>query len=405
MRHWISTVAMAAMLPCLSFAFAADAPVPPAVPPAPAAEKAAPTFVLAPYLQNLQPDAVSILFRTSATAQGWIEFGETEAFGAKAEGIRDGLKTANTTVFAIALRDLKPGTRYFYQVKCREILNYQPYKVTFGEAFASPVLSFTTPKADEKAIKAVIFNDLHNVPVPLATLLKLPQAATFDLAVFNGDCLADLASPKAATPILSTYLNLVSAGSRPAVFVRGNHEIRGGFAREMRTFFASPNGEFYFAFTRGDVRFVMLDCGEDKLDSHPAYSGLNDFEPYRQEVAKWLAAEVASPGFKAARWHVLIHHIPLYGKQISTFSAALYNPIIEKAPFDLAINGHTHRVNLVPAGQGGNRFPALIGGGPVKEATMTIVEATPQRLSAQILDLTGNSLQQWSSETPASTAK
>ena len=67
------------------------------------------------------------------------------------------------------------------------------------------------------------------------------------------------------------------------MYVRGNHETRGRFARSLHDYIATPNGKFYYSFDAGPVHFVVLDTGEDKEDSHPAYSGLTDFTGYREE--------------------------------------------------------------------------------------------------------------------------
>lgn len=59
---------------------------------------------------------------------------------------------------------------------------------------------------------------------------------------------------------------------------RGNHETRGSFARQLKDYFFYPEGNYYTAFTRGPVRFVMMDSGEDKTDDNWEYSGLVSFD-------------------------------------------------------------------------------------------------------------------------------
>lgn len=56
---------------------------------------------------------------------------------------------------------------------------------------------------------------------------------------------------------------------------------------------------------------VMLDCGEDKADSHPVYAGFTDYSAYRGEQRKWLEALVKSKEYKKARYHIVICHFPL----------------------------------------------------------------------------------------------
>lgn len=56
--------------------------------------------------------------------------------------------------------------------------------------------------------------------------------------------------------------------------------------------------------------FVVLDCGEDKPDDFPVYAGLNDFDSYRSEQARWFAELIRSKEYRTARWHVVMNHFP-----------------------------------------------------------------------------------------------
>ncbi len=59
-------------------------------------------------------------------------------------------------------------------------------------------------------------------------------------------------------------------------------------------YFPTPGDRFYYSFSHGGVRFVILDTGEDKSDSNKEYSGLVNFQPYLEEETKWLRED--SPG-------------------------------------------------------------------------------------------------------------
>ena len=93
----------------------------------------------------------------------------------------------------------------------------------------------------------------------------------------------------------------------PFIFVRGNHETRGKFAREFPDYFHQVG---YAAFTLGPVRFVILDTGEDKPDTEPVYAGIVDFDGYRIEQAAKLKLEIESKAFKKAAFRIVMMHIP-----------------------------------------------------------------------------------------------
>ena len=61
---------------------------------------------------------------------------------------------------------------------------------------------------------------------------------------------------------------------------------------------------------------VMIDCGEDKPDTIPAYAGLLDFDNYRSEQATWLKELVKTKEFKKAKYRIVISHYPT----INTFA-------------------------------------------------------------------------------------
>ena len=109
-----------------------------------------------------------------------------------------------------------------------------------------------------------IFNDLHDNHPLFAKLTGQIKAFDYDFSIFNGDCFADPVSQADFVSSLKTYNAGIRSWERPVVYQRGNHEYRGAFARQLRSWFAPPGGHFYGAFTAGPVRFIMLDAGEDR---------------------------------------------------------------------------------------------------------------------------------------------
>jgi hypothetical protein len=162
----------------------------------------------------------------------------------------------------------------------------------------------------------------------------------------------------------------------------------------MRSLFDYVGDKTYGAFSWGDTRFVMLDCGEDKPDSTWVYYGLNDFEGLRTAQVSFLADELGSEAFKQARRRVLLHHIPIYGGDDSYNPCLeLWNPLLSKAPFDVCFNAHTHRYAFLPKGSHGNNYPVFIGGGPrVSSATVILLEKRGDTLHAKMMDAGGNTL-------------
>lgn len=359
--------------------------VPPATTPLDAA------FTVPPYLQDLRTNEVTVMWWTTAGAYGWVEFGETEALGKIADTANDGMREVTVARHAVRLRGLTPGTRYWYRAGVRSIISYKKNSVRWTGDIFSPVYSFTTPSPQDARVRCVIMNDTQN-DLSFAPLLALPGVKPYDFSIFNGDCFAEIQNGQVALPLLRSYTAAVEGSSKPAVFVRGNGELRNSYATLLRNLFTYPNDRSYFAFTRGPVRFLVLDCGADKPDADPSHGGTVDFSAFRTEVRDWLAGEIASGEFRQARWRVLIHHIPLYGPGACEQAQPFYLPVLSKAPFDLAINGYTHQAAALKRGAYRNPYPVVTGGGSGAAATLTLLDATTTGWSVKVVNLAGKVL-------------
>lgn len=349
------------------------------------------TLEIPPYLQALSGQSVAIHWQTTQPAYGWVEYGETQALGLKRDTTVFGLKTANTKEQRVVLTDLRPGTTYYYRVCFKPIQSFAPYKVEFGTQERTPITRLRTLPPANQPVIAAIYNDLHNNTETLQLLRKAVGEKPFDLTIFNGDCLADPQQPEKVLSTLADFTTNADAATRPAFFVRGNHETRGAFARELLHHFSWPGDRPYYAFSAGPVRFLVLDCGEDKDDTDPAYSGLGDFQSFRQIETEWLKQELRSRDFRKATWRVLVHHIPLYPESNRENSyqpcLKLWGKLLAKAHIDLTINAHTHNRVFHPANTVGAPYPIAVGGGPAAQgATVMLLEADRKQLKLQMLD-------------------
>ena len=164
----------------------------------------------------------------------------------------------------------------------------------------------------------------------------------------------------------------------------------------MYSLFDYPGGNTYGAFSWGDTRFVILDCGEDKPDDHWVYYGLNDFDGFRREQVDFLKKELKSKIFKKAKRHILINHIPLWGNG-SEYNPCLelWSPVLEKAPFDVELCAHMHRFAFYPEKELGNPFPVYVGGAPNKAtATIAILQKRGDELKLTVKNLDGKVLKE-----------
>lgn len=352
------------------------------------------TSSLGPYLQMLSPDSVVVHWHTPVPAFGWVEYGDSPNLGRRQTAVEHGLRAANITRHQVRLSDLPAGRTLWYQVRWRPIVSMAAYKVEYGPEEAGELTPFETPRCPDEPLRVVVFNDLHNNTATFERLLDVVGSTDFAFSLFNGDCLADPASEETVLPVLAAFTKGVRAAERPAFFLRGNHETRGAYARHLPRLFSWPRGQPYFAFTAGPVRWLLLDCGEDKSDDHAEYSGLVDFEGFRREQAAWLREETASAPFREARWRILVHHIPLYSERpnggFHAVCRELWGEVLADANIDLALNAHTHRPAFHPANSIGNPYPIAVGGGPGEDSALVMVlDIDPQDLTLRMLNTQG----------------
>ncbi len=345
-----------------------------------------------PYLQSPGPSSITVMWITDADAAAWIEYGRDASTPLKAIPIRDGLVEANTRVHRVTLSGLSPDTPYFYRIATRPIVSFGPYKVDYGDIVRGDALPFRTLGPARQAYSFLVLNDLHEDVDTMRAQMAQAAAQPYDLVFFNGDSLSHL---ETESQIVDRFLKPASelfASRTPFFLVRGNHETRGAFARELGNYLALPDGCYYYSFDHGPVHFIVMDTGEDKEDSHWAYSGLTDFDAYRQQEAGWLAREVKSAVFTRARFRVLIAHMPFFGSQRTRVEGhgpadarLRWGAVLNTADLDLHIAGHTHRADWVEPATGVNRFPIAVGGGSARGSnTLTRVNVSPDALEVVV---------------------
>lgn len=357
------------------------------------AEKADKIFRMKPYLQNPVGNGITVMWETIVPAYCWVEYGTDTTQLKRARTIVDGQVVCNNYLHKIRIDGLQPGQKYYYRVCSQEILLYQAYKKVFGNTAQSAFSEFTLPATDTDSFTAVVFNDLHQHTQTFRALCQQIKNVNYDFVVFNGDCVDDPVDHNQATSFISELTEGVCGDRIPTFFMRGNHEIRNAYSIGLRDHYDYVGDRTYGSFNWGDTRIVMLDCGEDKPDDHWVYYGLNDFTQLRNEQVDFLKKELSSKEFKKAGKRVLIHHIPLYGNDGKNLCANLWTKLLEKAPFNISLNAHTHKYAYHPKGELGNNYPVIIGGGyKMDGATVMILEKKKDELRVKVLNAKGKIL-------------
>ena len=359
-----------------------------------------------PYLQGLCYDGVIVVFTTSHKGFSKVEIRKRGQSDVRVcDSRKDGLIMANNTHNVIRIDGLESATDYEYRIVSTKVEDFQPYKVTFGESISTPWYEFRTfdPKAREFSF--VVMNDIHDSAEKCDKLLSMQPINEADMVFYVGDIMSYFS--KEEQPYTSFIDVSVErfAKNKPFAVVRGNHETRGHLARTYDEFIHNTrDGKYYGFYTFGSTAVVMLDCGEDKPDTHPVYAGFVAFDDYRLEQVEWLKEVLKSKEFRKAKNRIVMLHIPpaveamkqqdkegveeMMSWHGNVHWGEILLPLLNKADIDLMISAHEHRYKLFSPQKGVIEFPLLIN----DNNSAMFVRATDQGVSVKITNREGKEL-------------
>lgn len=374
-------------------------------------------LTLLPYLQNPAPDAMSVCFlareATDVTVLWATEDGKSLR---KATAVPQQIPKTPWTRWKVRLSGLKPGTKYNYQVRYSD----------GGEEQKAEKYRFTTldPKATET--KVAVFNDIHDRRETISAVMEQVKPEDFDFTIFNGDMINDPSTADGARKVFELwnfYVGLLEGHSKPILFVRGNHEVRGSFKENLRFIFDLPaltleqqpeDQQWQYEFTAGPVHFITMDTGEDDgpETAEDSYKRPKFWRAYRKCQAKWLENLVKSKSGHDQPWRIFVSHIPLHNPA-SWYSIASrddWNPHLTQCGVSLMLAGHDHSWKFLPAGETFKirgkadledtpAVPVLIGGGPaLNQGTVILVHANSTQLTTRLFHTSGKLLHSFSTK-------
>lgn len=342
-----------------------------------------------PWIQNVSATGATVMWTTNIPSVPGILL---SADGVKYDMIQnsvDGMIHAGDTLHKVRIRGLNPGETYLYKVYSRGISVFEPYKITYSDTLISAPVTFRTANPEAAEVSFVVLNDVHGRTDKMAGYINNSAVEDPDFYVFNGDMVDYF---QAKDQIFKGFLDTAVfyfAKATPFIYVRGNHEARGMYARYFKDFFDFDQDRFYGSFRRGPVQFLVLDCGEDKPDDNQYYFQLAAYDNYRFTQLEWLKKEISSEGFKAAPFRIVLIHMPViagsdsgYGME---FLSKHFGPVLKDAGIDLMLSGHTHRSASLNSDESGFGYPVMIS----SNNSFTEVEVNENLLRAIVRDIKG----------------
>ena len=245
----------------------------------------------------------------------WVAVGDEEYYDDSNGILRSG---SDTHKIVVPMEELDRAKGY--TVRFRRVRERLPYFSKTGEVES---IFFPFRSVPQNDIHVYHVADTHNkVDLPVKTASFFGDK--LDLLILNGD-IPDHSGEIKNFMTIHEIAGKMTGGTIPVVYSRGNHDLRGNHAEDLATFTPNRNGHSFYTFRVGPVWWILVDCGEDKDDSHDAYGHTICCHAFRRRETKYIEEvirnaekEYAAEGVK---FRLVISHVP--------FS------YVQKPPFDI----------------------------------------------------------------------
>lgn len=342
-----------------------------------------PVITQGPYLIAPSESTATIVWLTDTPSHSKVRYGKTD-LSLLAEPQRDGMVPVGT-IHTVHLTGLEPGTTYRYQAVSTRVVKLKAYWPDKGLAVESPEFTFTTFDRRKPAISFSFVTDTHEDVRRINALMKGIDWTTTDFLAHGGDAFDWIDNEE---HLFRRWLEPVTAAlahAKPLLYVRGNHEMRGAFARNLFDYVPTIEGRYYFARDHGPVHFLFVDSGEDKPDATNVYADLNRLKEYRAAELAWFEEHVrTSKRHAEAPFRIVVLHQPGWGWVDGENDR--WTDFANEAGVDLMIAGHRHRHSLSRPGEGGrHKYHILVVG----QDQVARVNATGRELSIAVTGTDG----------------
>ncbi|MBR2438881.1 MAG: metallophosphoesterase [Lentisphaeria bacterium] len=328
-----------------------------------------------PYLSAPDANAVQISWETAGLVPSYLEYkvkgskaAPKQAFSSKNHGILN-----HNTSHSVYLTDLEPGKEYEYEIFTLRPVTMEPDSSGIRHTFA-------VPEKNAKKFNFYCITDIHSDVGYIRRALALPEAGKSDFIALLGDNLSHAAGSEALykgiiDPILEA--TTVERKDKPMVFVRGNHEQLGVYAKEYFNVMRHPSGKTYYAFTYDSVFFLVLDSGSDSNRDDEGIMFSN--RAAREQQKEFIAEVVKSEAYQKADFRVVLMHIPPLQTEKDLIYGLVYGltePLRNaKIKPDVMLCGHIHAYEKVNAGE--NHYAPETRSGHAEKFPETFVNPYP----------------------------
>lgn len=294
----------------------------------------------------------------------------------------NGVRISDTKLqrFIVPMEVLNKAKKY--TVIFSEVISRGAYSCTLGEEQSIDFDFYPVEKTD--GINIYHISDTHGIKSAAVNAAKA-IGDKLDLLVLNGD-ISSSSSKENDIFLQYDIAYLITRGEKPCILSRGNHDLRGALAEKLASYLPTVGGKTYYTVTLGSLWIMILDCGEDKLDSHREYSSTVCCHEMRKNETEFIRAVIADKKneFERAgiKHKLVVSHVPFEynntelcrGERPFDIEHEIYGEwcrlIREGIKPELMLCGHFHLTEVWQNGYRDDKnvgVPVIIGGKPENE--------------------------------------
>lgn len=275
----------------------------------------------------------NIVWKTNTKGVGYVEY----TYNSTRYRVYDeeaGVVRTDDTIHTVSVPKDHLDAAGSYTVTSVAVDSRNAYNVVYGNSCTTTRTFRGYHGQDDIVIWNVSDTHKTNVQYIQNAVARLTQNP--DIITLLGDVTSTIANESDFNYIFNLAA-LLSKGSVPVVFSRGNHETRGRFASALLQYLPD---DFSFTFQYGPLSAIVIDYGEDKIDTQVEYNGLVDYENFRNDISNWLASldgYEGNPEYRIAMCH---------GANIKTHFGHNWVEMLSQYGTDLLVSGHHHDLRM-----------------------------------------------------------
>ncbi len=278
----------------------------------------------------------SIVFATNDEGTGYVEYSyknkDYKVYDCAGGKLKCDSKIHSVIVPYEHIRNNK------YRVGSENIIEEYSYGAVKGKSVVSTEYNFEYE--EKETTELLIVSDWHTKTEKVYDAVK--NAGNYDAVVLMGDSSPGVDFEEEVIKYTVEFAGGVSGGTKPIIYLRGNHETRGSYAVKLQD--AMGLNGFYYTATIGDCDLIVLDSGEDKESFYKENGGLAEGYEYTEKMTDWLK----NSEFENSK-AIALSHSWKFSETDAAVSEDIYREL-EKKNVSLFISGHTHECRLISEG-------------------------------------------------------